>query len=222
MAEKILLLVCEGPTDIYIFEALAAHFSNPKIQLTITSLAPQRDATSGTYPSHSFGHVLNWCTVNHSKIQMLIDFKGASALFLQMDTDIAKQANLDCINQGHPARHCCQERLNQQLRTIQEPPRCHYILPTQSTETWILASHEPPEQDMSSTAINNYELITNTEQRLIARGYPSKKGKNSNTKKLNKTPAKKYKEYGKKLADNLTLARKRCSELNRLCILLEN
>jgi hypothetical protein len=221
MAEKIFLLVCEGETDVYVFQALAEHFSSSETALTIVSLAPQRDATSGTYPSHGFGEVINWCSANKDKIQMLLDFRGAGALFVQMDTDIAGQANPGCIGQGHSARHCCQEKLNQQFGTPDEPPRCHYILPTQNTETWILASHQPPALDDNSMAISNYELITDTEQRLIALGYPSKKGVNKNApRRLNKKPADKYKKYGKPLTDNLTLARQRCTELHRLCNLL--
>ncbi len=221
MADKLFLLVCEGPTDICIFEALATHFSNAGTSVQIITLAPQLDASSGKYPPHGFDKVLNWCAANRNKIQMLIDFGGANALFVQMDTDIAKLANPNCIKQGHSARHCCQEKINDQLGTTQEPPRCHYILPTENTETWILASHQPPELDANSTEISNYELITDTEQRLIKRGYPSKKDRKRNVRKLNKKPAHKYKKYGKQLTTNLTLARQRCAELNRLCLLLE-
>lgn len=223
MAEKIFLLVCEGETDIYIFKAIAKHLSSAETLLTVIELAPQLDATSGTYPSHGFGCVLNWCTDNRGRIQMLLDFKGANALFLQMDTDIAGQANSDCMEQGHSARHCCQEKLNQKLATTEEPPRCHYILPTQNTETWILASHEGPELDEKSIAISDYELITNTEQRLIALNYKSKKGVSNNApRKLKKTPASMYKKHGEQLVGNLMLARQRCNELDRLCILLES
>lgn len=222
MAEKNFLLVCEGETDLYIFEALAEHFSNSVFQLTFLSLAPQMDATSGTYQNHSFGHVLNWCYANRDKIQMLIDIQGASALFLQMDTDIAKQVYPECMDQPHSARHCCQEKLNQKLGTLEEPPYCHYILPTQNTETWVLASHESPELDRNLIEISDYELITNTEQRLLDLGYPSTRGKNSKIRKLKKTPASKYKKYGKQITDNLAIARQRCAELNRLCILLES
>lgn len=223
MDEKILLLVCEGETDVYIFEALARHFSSSQTQLTVKSLAPQQDATSGTYPSHSFGEVLNWSLANRSKIQMWIDFNGASALFLQMDTDIANQANPDCMGKNYSARHCCQEKLNKQLGTMGEPPLCHYILPTQNTETWILASYNFSALDNTLNKIHNYEHITNTEQRLISFGYKSKKGANKNApRKLDKRPATKYKKYGEQLTANLTLARQRCSELDRLCDLLAN
>jgi len=219
MAEKIALLVCEGETDVYIFQALSAHFSS----IEVRPLAPRPDATSsGAYPSHGFGDVLKWCFDNQGKIQLSLDVVGARALFLQMDTDIATQVNLDCINKGHSARHCCQEKLNEKLGVLVEPPRCHYILPTQNTETWILASHEPPERDENSIEISNYEFIHDTEQRLIDLGYPSRKGKSNKAgRKLDKKPATKYKKYGKQLTDNLTLARQRCAELDRLCHLLE-
>lgn len=224
MAEKNFLLVCEGETDVYIFQALAAHLSNPDTQLEITSLAPQHDATSGTYESHGYGDVLNWCLAYRNKIQMLIDFKGAESMLIQMDTDIAQQANPDCMEQNHSARHCCQEKLNEKLGTSAEPVRCYYILPTQNTETWLLASHNNVSLlDANMNAINNYELITDTEQRLIYLGYKSKKGVNKHApRKLNKRPAEQYKKHGKQLTSNLTLARQRCVELNRVCLLLES
>jgi hypothetical protein len=220
MPEKILLLVCEGETDIYVFEALAEYFSTTDIKLSMMAIAPQQDATSGTYPAHGYGDVLKWCLANRTKIQMLIDFKGAKALFIQKDTDIAHQANPDCIKQAYSARFCCEQKLNQVLGTTEEPPRCHYILPTQNTETWILASHQFSALDDTLQVINNFELITDTEQRLIHQfGYGSKKKK----RKLNKEPAKKYKgdKFSKQLVANLLLARQRCAELDRLCNLLE-
>lgn len=224
MSEKLFLLVCEGETDFYIFQALSGHFSTDEVRLTIKSLSPQLDATSGTYPQHGFGAVLNWCSANKSILQMLIDFEGARALLIQMDTDIAKQINHSCITQGRSARECCEERLNQEMGVMEEPPRCHYILPTQSTETWILASHADSQCDEQFNEVGDFELIQNIEQRLIALGYPSKKGKNSlsSSRKLNKQPASRYIEYGKTLAANLTVARQRCAELERLCGLLES
>ncbi|MEQ1638248.1 MAG: hypothetical protein ABL903_16330 [Methylococcales bacterium] len=153
---------------------------------------------------------------------MLIDFSNASKLFIQLDTDIAEQANPDCVNQNHSARHCCQEKISQKLEATVEPNRCHYVLPTQNTETWILASHEPPLL-IENAVIENYEIITDTEQRLINLGYKSKKGVNNNSaRKLNKKPASQYRSHGKQLVENLTNARQRCAELDRLCVLLEN
>lgn len=222
MIEKKFLLVCEGPTDLYIFQALSRNFSSIELRLSFESLSPQQDATSGTYPRHGFGDVLNWCLANKQKIQMLIDFQGASALFIQMDTDIAKKANPQCVEQNNSPRQCCYEKLNERLATLDEPPRCHYVLPTQSTETWILASHTNTSLlDNGLLLISNYELISNTEQRLIDLGYPSKKGKNKNSRKLKKSPAEKYKEYGDRLIENLQIARLRCDELDRLCRILE-
>lgn len=222
MAEKLLLLVCEGETDVYVFEALVKHFSTTNINLKVVSLAPQQCATSGTYPSFGFGNVLNWCAAYQAKLQMLIDFRGASALFVQMDTDIAQEVNHAGFSQGLGARYCCHERLNQQFRTTDEPQRCHYILPTQNTETWLLACHDNfSALDASCKAIVDYELITTTEKLLIGLGYPSTKRKNRTERKLNKHPATKYIKYGGALVKNLELARPRCVELDKFCSLLE-
>lgn len=223
MAEVFFLLVCEGETDFYIFQALSRYLSTAEVRFKIRLLSPQLDATSGTYPQHGFGKVLNWCSANNKNLQMLIDFDGAKALFVQMDTDIAKQANPSCLSQGRSARECCEERLNQEMDVAEEPPRCHYILPTQSTEAWLLASHIGSQYDEQSNEIGNYELIQDVEQRLIALGYASKKGKNSSpsSRRLKKEPASKYIEYGKNLVANLVIARQRCAELERLCGLIE-
>jgi hypothetical protein len=211
-----ILLVCEGETDIYVFEGLTTHLASP---LKLLPLSPQKDATSGKYPPHGSGEVINWCKANAKKLQMFIDFHGSKALFIQLDTDAAPQVYRNCTHSS--ARKCCEERLNQIFGTQHAPDRCHYILPTQNTETWLLASLETTETDDNGNAINNYELITDTEERLIARGYPSKKGV-VNKRKLDKKPAKKYKEkYTPQLKENLDTARTRCAELDKLCHLLQ-
>jgi hypothetical protein len=217
---KTILLVTEGKTDIIIFKAIAKHLSNGGT--TFVVIAPQQDATSGTYKQHGFGEVTNWCQANKNKIQMLIDFNGASALFVQMDTDIASQLNKDCIEVGGMQRQCCEEALNNRFSSENEPERCYYILPTENTETWLLASYDHfTSLDNSLSEIKNYELITDTEQRLIDIGYPSRK-KVGNKRKLNKKPARKYNSYAQQLVENLSLARQRCDELDRLCILTLN
>lgn len=215
---KNILLVAEGETDVIIFKTIAKHLSNNEI--TFIVIAPQKDATSGTYKQHGFGEVTNWCQANKNKIQMLIDFNGASALFVQMDTDIASQLNKVCIDAGGMRRQCCEEALNNRFSSENEPEHCYYILPTENTETWLLASHDHfTALDNSLGEIKDYELIIDIEQRLIDIGYPSRK-KVGNKRKLNKKPARKYNSYAQQLVTNLSLARQRCDELNRLCVLI--
>jgi len=222
MVDKLLLMVCEGETDIYVFEALVRHFSTANVNLQIISLAPQQDATSGTYPRFGYGNVLNWCTANKARIQMLIDFRSASALFVQMDTDIAQEANPSDFALGLKARDCCKNKLNQQFGTTTEPTRCHYILPTQNTETWLLACHDNVSVlDENHKQLTDYEQFTKTEEFLITLGYASKKRANSSSRKLNKKPAKKYKQHGEMLVNKLAIARPRCTELNMLCTILQ-
>lgn len=222
MEDKPLLMVCEGETDIYVFEALVKYFSTANVNLKIIPLAPQQDATSGTYPSFGYRNVLNWCMANKARVQMLIDFRGASALFVQMDTDIAQEVNPADFALNLNARDCCQNKLNQQFGTITEPTQCHYILPTQNTETWLLACHDDVSVlDKNYKQLTDYEKFTATEDFLISLGYASKKRKNSASRKLNKNPATKYKKHGEVLVNKLELARHRCAELNMLCTLLQ-
>lgn len=222
MAEKTVLLVCEGETDLYVFQELTKHFSTLETRLVLQELAPQQDATSGTYLAHGFGNVLNWCAANCNKIQMLIDFRGAEALFIQMDTDIATQIHPECTQQGHTARHCCQDKLNHRLAVFDEPDRCHYILPTQNTETWLLSCQDYSVLDKNLAVVSDYETITDIDQHLIDLGFKSKKGANKNAaRKLDKRPANKYKKYGKQLVANLATARARCAELDRLSQLFD-
>ncbi|MGZ4970472.1 MAG: hypothetical protein ACXV7H_13205, partial [Methylobacter sp.] len=61
-----------------------------------------------------------------------------------------------------------------------------------------------------------------TEQRLIDLGYSSRKNKGGRARKLSKSPARRYKNHGEQLIANLTLARQRCNELDRLCVLMES
>jgi len=214
---KNILLVAEGETDVIIFQAIAKHLSNNEI--TFRAIAPQKDATSGTYKQHGFGEVTNWCQANKNNIQMLLDFNGASALFIQMDTDIANQVNQGCTNGGKMPRQCCEEALNNRFSSASEPNRCYYILPTENTETWLLASYNDfPILDHNLNEVINYELIPNTEQLLIRIGYPSRKGVGK--RRMNKKPAKKYNKYAQGLVENLSLARQRCDELDRLCLLI--
>jgi hypothetical protein len=216
--EKTIALVAEGETDIIVFQALAKHFSNENITYKFIPLAPQKDATSNSFPSHGFGEVLNWCEANKNEIQMHLDFKGMSALFIQMDTDIANQIN-DDFKAGFSPRQCCENKLNEKFSLLKEPDRCHYILPTESTETWLLASNiEVTWLSNNLSKITNYELITNTEQRLIEIGYSSRKVKSK--RRLNKKPAKKYNKYAQQIIENLDIARQRCPELDRLCHLI--
>ena len=218
--EKLILLICEGETDLIVFDALASHLSTLETKLTFQSLAPQRDATSGTYPPNGFGEVLNWCKSNKDRYHMFLDFKGASALYVQLDTDIAKQINENCVKLGNTPRQCCEEQLNKSFQTSREPERCHYILPTQNTESWILAAHDEVSWlDENKKVILNYELLS-SEEYLVKLGYSSTKS--GKRRRLNKSPASRYGAYANRLTSNLDTARQRCKELDRLCKLMKS
>ena len=216
--EKIILLVAEGETDVIVLKAIADHLSNEQMTYSFRPLFPLRDATSNTYGSGGFGSVVNWCSNSREreKAQMLLDFSQASSLFIHLDTDIAKQINSTSFHAGRSARQCCEEALNTAFSTSSKPDYCYYILPTENTETWLLAGHaELNLLDSSLQKLNNYELTKDTEKMLIGLGYSGKK--KGKRKVINKSPAKRYIPYAKKLIENFPIARQRCPELNDLC-----
>ena len=216
MPGKTFLLVAEGETDIIIFQAIAGHLNSGQVPINIKVLAPQIDMTSNGYTSHGFGEVKNWCAANKNRIQMLMDFRGANGLLIQMDTDIALQINRGCTK---TPRQCCADKLNEAFATLNEPNRCYYILPTQNTETWLLASHDNyTALDSTLQEVTDFESLTDTDGRLGDLGYSGKKIR-TGRKKLSKKP-KKYPVYGQRLINNLPLARLRCQELDRLCNIL--
>lgn len=214
--EKTILLVCEGPTDEPIFQAIADKLSNKTNIYKFNMIAPQIDATSGSADSFGWGNVCNWCIANNNKIDMFLEFDGAESLFIHMDTDIAGDIDPDYTKKGVSARQCCENRLNNCLGVNTAPNNCHYILPTQKTETWLLAQYDNlTHPSVFSHAIVNYESISDVDQKLIAIGYSQKKGKLR--KEINK-----YMAYGKSLANNLLIARNRCIELDNLCTAIGN
>ncbi|MHB1494348.1 MAG: hypothetical protein ACYCUY_02710 [Acidithiobacillus sp.] len=201
---KEILLICEGPTDAHVIREIALHFSN-----NVTLIAPQIDATSGTYERHGYGRVLNWCKANKaSQIQKLLSFKGKNAIFLiHLDTDIANSI-YNGRNTGLNARQRCEHRLNNELGTTSPPTNTYYILPTQNIETWILASFNLSVVDNNRTRVTNYEVISKKDvaQILADAGFVKN--------------VKKYPVYGKQIVSNLVKSSGLCKELAYLCTLM--
>ena len=201
---KNILLVCEGPTDAHVIKEIASHHSN-----AVTLIAPQLDATSGTYVSHGYGKVLNWCKANTtSKIQALLAFSGRDSIFIiHLDTDIANN-----IYRGSDtslnARQRCEHRLNSELNAILQPINTYYILPTQNIETWILASMDLSVIDNNNAQVNDYETISKNNVNIILSNAGFKK------------EVKKYPGYGKKIASRIQKCSALCGELQYLCTLM--
>ena len=108
------LLVCEGPTDIIILKEIATRLSEQYgKKAEIIEMSPQLDATSGSYPSHGWVEVKNWCKrfstkskeeienmpvwarkiLEKSNWRAFLAINNAKALIIQLDTDIVNQIN---------------------------------------------------------------------------------------------------------------------------------
>tara|TARA_R110002073_G_scaffold258022_1_gene421002 strand:- start:107 stop:751 length:645 start_codon:yes stop_codon:yes gene_type:complete len=213
-----MLLVCEGPTDYYILEEVAKKLSTPEKALTFQMIQPQIDATSGSVCRGGWSQVINWCRHNKDKINTLLAFKGAVAMFIQMDTDISMEIDPDHYAKRQTARQCCENALKTHLGARGQRDDCHYILPTQKTETWLLALHdEKTDPAVFPEPIQDYETISDVESKLLATGVYARKRSS-----VKKSPARRYKAYGERLAARLPVARRRCSELDAFCTQLEN
>lgn len=246
--KKIYLLVCEGPTDIAVIVALTQKVQE-KIgkDVEIRELSPTQDKTTGTYPSQGWTAVKSWCekfSINKNIVipdgledwkkkllsqklslrwDTLIKMSGADGIILQIDTDIAEEMNhADFSTSGITRKQFSYAAVNLWLNETNKPDEFYYVMSTFSTETWLLATHEPSENTAvlgDLATVRDYETIDNIEDRLIALGYSKQKKRGQD--RLRKEPAI-YKRYGEKIAAKIDLVKSRCAEADSLMNFLES
>jgi hypothetical protein len=246
--KKIYLLVCEGPTDIAVILALAQKVQE-KIgkDVEIRELSPTMDKTTGVYPSQGWTAVKSWCekfSINKNIIipdgledwkkkllsqklslrwDTLIKMSGADGIILQIDTDIAEEmSHADFSTSGITRKQFSHAAVNLWLNETNKPDDFYYVMSTFSTETWLLATHEPSENTAvlgDLATVGDYETIDNIEDRLIALGYSKQKKKGQD--RLKKEPEI-YKKYGEKIAAKIDLVKSRCAEADNLMNFLES
>ncbi len=236
---KVFLLVCEGPTDIEIIKAISdkiSEITGSGIGIDIRELSPVKDQTSGNYPSHGWTEVKSWCErysirkqivvsddmptwekelaskARANRWDVLLNAANADGLIIQLDTDIAEEMTHDIFSPANIDRRTfCENAINHWLSESDKPNKMFYVLPTFSSETWLLASHEPEIH-------TNYETIQDVETRLIPLGYKTKL-KNGRPR-LKKIP-RFYRAYSERMVSKLDIVRGRCSECDNFCKFLE-
>lgn len=197
---KVFLLVCEGPTDIEVIKSIAEKVKdNIGTPVEIRELSPTQDKTTGTYPSQGWTAVKSWCETysinknivipagiedwrrvllnkkNSFRWDTLIKISGAAGIIIQIDTDIAEQmAHADFLTSGISRKAFSHNAINIWLNEQEKPDEFYYLMSTFSTETWLLATHEPLDNkdvlgDLATVV--DYETVSNSEERLIALGY---------------------------------------------------
>lgn len=243
MSDNLLyLLVCEGPSDIPVITKVTEELCrrNGK-NVEIRHLAPQQDHT-GSWERHGWGGVMRWCglygtksdaelanipaafrnAVKRRNWKALVKASNADGLIIQMDTDIVSELRIlpqhFDINTDN-RRTYCQDSIKSKLGLANNDEELILLLPSYSTETWILAT-----LDETNAVFNNiakpieFEKIINCEELLINAGFKKerKKGKN----KLKKSHDL-YIPYAEAVKNKLNIVRTKCSELNLYCTRFE-
>ena len=235
MADKLYLLVCEGPTDILVIDKIAKKISDDTDNtITIRELSPQKDATTNRYPSHGWEEVRRWCKVYGKTIDVddnpfamlaqkknwraLVKTSNAHGLIIQMDTDIVQYITDLIPNYNgttkNSRKNFAKKAILNWLGEATIPNEIYLLLSTQSTETWLLATHDRVESIFSDLPKNfDYENIVNVIERLLTLGYLSYIDDRGKTK-FSKSN---YKPYAQKIADKLDKVCLECEEAEKLC-----
>jgi hypothetical protein len=221
------LVVCEGPSDFALLEAIIGHVGTTlNNNYTARLLKPQYDATSGRHEKNGWTGVRAWCCKARDQktrpgrdiIGQELFWSRAQCLLIQMDTDIAAEIQKsDAALPGDPTtdrRGYCWGAVNHWLGIHATKPEVRVVLPTTQIETWLLATHDASPRDPDLSA-RTFEDIIDVEAHLTALGYPEDREK----------PGRLYKElelyrkdprYAARLVKHLTVASTRCPELGRL------
>jgi len=235
MADKLYLLVCEGYTDILVIDKIAKKISEDiDDRVVIRELSPQKDATTNRYPSHGWEEVRRWCKVYGKTIDVddnpfamlaqkknwraLVKTSKAHGLIIQMDTDIVQYITDIIPNYSGSTKdsrkNFAQKSILSWLGEITVPNEIYLLLSTQSTENWLLATHDRVESIFSDLPANfDYEDIVDVIERLLALGYLSYIDDTGKTK-FSKSN---YKPYAQKIVDKLDKVCLECEEAEKLC-----
>lgn len=232
------LLVAEGPTDHVIISELAVKLSDLQGRLIeVVELAPQADATNGSYPAFGWSAVEKWCkryrvrtpeeleavpavlreTLRRNTWKGMLGIQGADGIIIQMDNDIAHEiSTVAAFIPGTCRSTHCKTAMTSWLGESTLPDDVYLAISAVATETWILAAYAPDNAVFADLPKPiNYEQIENCEERLIALGLRSKMKKGK--RRLLKSPYTIYEPYAKTVVENLAAVRERCPALDSLC-----
>lgn len=234
MEKKLLfLLVCEGPSDIPVIRRVAEEICRTaKKDVEVRHISPQQDST-GAWERHGYVGVTKWCALYGHKDekaleklsedlkkavlrrnwQALVTASAADGLIIQMDTDIADQLNFlpeRFDEKKHNRRVYCQDSLLKKLGLASIPENLILLLPSFSTETWILATFD--DNHVVFETIPKpipFEALDNCENLLISAGY--KKERKNGKYRLKKSHDI-YIPYAEQIVSHFNRVTSRCKE----------
>ncbi len=171
-------IVCEGVTDIPIFEAILQTFSD---RIIVQGLHPETDALMGkSRRSNGWTNVKKWCVERGSWIEQFMSSgigTKLDILIIHLDADMAGEVGIkkDC-----PPPNATTDALRQEIRrwfgrTSRIPQSVVFATPSKSTETWIAAAIEEQSNINLECSTEPWRsLIDNGPLRADAQGKPVK------------------------------------------------
>lgn len=244
MEPIVFMLVCEGPSDIAVIKNIAKKISKDiGKKIEIRDHAPIRDSTTGEYPEHGWKAVRQWCRLNGNSENIeentifaliakrkswrsLIGFDNIAGFIIHMDTDIAHVIDelpfsLPANSIGSRKKHSRKALLNWLDERKKKPDELYFLLPTYSTETWLLSTHERSETVFDDLPKDfNFEAIVDVERRLVDLGYQTHTDKEGNIRFTKHENV--YASYAQKIVDELAKVRNNCVETDLFCKNLES
>ena len=210
-------LVCEGPTDIPLLDALI-RILWPEVD-NVLRLQPEVDGLDKPLPGSLTGwsEVRAWCERNAPHLRSLLSGTigdPIDLLVVALDVDIAIAAGIvDPPTKASPyeARRLCDTVKGwlRPPRTQNLPPELVIALPAMASEAWVVAALFPKEK--------RPEAVENPAELLVKKRKLSRKANGKPHKELHK-----YQAFGDHVAARLGSVRARCPECERLCVKIEH
>lgn len=123
--------VCEGPTDVEVFEPLIAHVTGRAIEAIYLQPTLDRvDAPGGDT------RVEAWCKRSGFGLEWMLKPRGIDLLIVQLDAD-------RCPKYGAADTTALCNTMKGWLGPGAQRPELLIVLPSQATEAWLVAAHQP-------------------------------------------------------------------------------
>jgi hypothetical protein len=123
--------VCEGPTDVEVFEPLIAHVTGRVVKPVYLQPTLDRvDAPGGDT------RVEAWCKRSGFGLEWMLKPRGIELLIVQLDAD-------RCPKYGAADTHALCSTIKGWLGPGAQRSELLIVLPSQATEAWLVAAHQP-------------------------------------------------------------------------------
>lgn len=210
---RIAALVCEGPTDALVLEAMIAQLW-PEVT-EVRTLQPETDALGKARSGTAAGWtaVRTWCKQNGGRLAAIVDpdvGNRIDLLLIALDLDIAVEAGVAQrrrLATPYDATPLC--RTIKSWLTTPIPSSVVIALPAMSVEAWVIAALYPKER--SPEAIDAPAKYLVGKRKLRSSPADGKPWKSPRA----------YREFAKFVARRLPSIRKRCPEAERTCRKIE-